>query len=94
MIDAFVFLLTRSFVNRMKSRLRRLKQPKYLIGAVFGLLYISWYFFQAILFGGRRGANQPVMDPSILGILGVLVQVVPPGTLPRAETKAKRCVRA
>ena len=76
MIDAFAFLLTRSFVNRMKSRLRRLKQPKYLIGAVFGLLYISWYFFQAILFGGRRGANQPVMDPSILGILGVLVLFV------------------
>ncbi len=76
MIDAFAFLITRSFVNRMKSRLRRLKQPKYMIGAVFGLLYVSWYFFQAIFFGSRRGANQAVMDQSILLILGVLVLFV------------------
>ena len=76
MIDAFAFLITRSFVNRMKLRLRRLKQPKYLIGAVFGLLYVSWYFFQAIFFGGRRGANHAVLDQSVLPVIGVLVLFV------------------
>ena len=58
MIDAFAFLITRSFVNRMKLRLRRLKQPKYLIGAVFGLLYVSWYFLQ--IFFVRGNAERPV----------------------------------
>jgi len=72
MIDAFVFLLTRSFVNRTKSRLRRLKQPKYLIGAVFGLLYVSWYFLQIFFFRGKRGAANPfTMDDSILPVIGV-----------------------
>lgn len=74
MIDAFVFLLTRSFVNRTKSRLRRLKQPKYLIGAVFGLLYVSWYFLQIFFFHGQRGAANPyTMDDSILPVIGLAV---------------------
>lgn len=74
MIDAFTFLITRSFVNRTKSRLQRLKQPKYLIGAVFGLLYVSWYFLQIFFFGGKRGAANPfTMDDSILPVIGVAV---------------------
>ena len=74
MIDAFAFLITRSFVNRMKSRFQRLKQPKYLIGAVFGLLYVSFYFFQIFFFRGRRGAGTPfTMDDSILPLIGLLL---------------------
>lgn len=73
MIDAFVFLITRSFVNRTKSRLQRLKQPKYLIGAIFGLLYVSWYFLQIFFFRGKGGAANPYnMDDYILPVIGVL----------------------
>jgi ABC-2 type transport system permease protein len=74
MIDAFVFLISRSFMNRMKSRFQRLKQPKYLIGAIFGVLYLSWYFIQIVFFGGKRGGpSQFAVDDSILPVLGVVV---------------------
>jgi ABC-2 type transport system permease protein len=72
MIDAFVFLITRSFKNRMKARLQRLKQPKYLIGAVLGVVYLSSYFIQFIFYRGKRGASQFTVDDSILPVLGVI----------------------
>jgi ABC-2 type transport system permease protein len=52
-ITSFVFLLSRSFANRTKARLKRLKQPKYLIGGIFGLLYLYGYFFQFLFSRGR-----------------------------------------
>ena len=36
MIRAFLYLTTRSAANLVRSRLGRLRQPRYLIGAVFG----------------------------------------------------------
>jgi ABC-2 type transport system permease protein len=57
MFDAFVFLLSRSFVNRMRARLKRLKQPKYLVGGIFGLLYLYGYFFQFLFARGRPAGN-------------------------------------
>jgi ABC-2 type transport system permease protein len=44
MIGALFFLVWNSWVNSWKLRIRRLKQPKYLIGAIFGLLYIFYLF--------------------------------------------------
>ena len=58
MIQAFVFLLSRSFVNRTKARLKRLKQPKYLVGALFGLLYLYGYFFRFLNFGNIESFSQ------------------------------------
>jgi hypothetical protein len=57
MIGAFLFLLSRSFANRTRARIKRLKQPKYLIGAIFGLLYLYGYFFQFLFARGRPGNN-------------------------------------
>jgi ABC-2 type transport system permease protein len=44
MIGALFFLIWNSWLNRLKMRVRRLKQPKYLIGAIFGGLYFLYVF--------------------------------------------------
>ena len=56
MISALLFLQYQSVKNRTLLRLRRLKQPKYLVGGIVGALYFYFYFFR-YLFGlpGRRG---------------------------------------
>jgi ABC-2 type transport system permease protein len=41
-IGAFWFVTVRSFKNRVVSRLRRLREPRYLIGFIAGLAYI-WF---------------------------------------------------
>ena len=73
MIPAFLFLLSRSFVNRTKARVRRLKQPKYLIGAIFGLVYLWGYLFQFLF--GRRGSGSSMLAGagSIIENLGAVI---------------------
>ncbi len=39
--------------NRLLTRVRRLRQPKYLFGAIVGGLYFYWYIFRALGRGGR-----------------------------------------
>jgi hypothetical protein len=39
--------------NRLLTRVRRLRQPKYLFGAIVGGLYFYWYIFHALGSGGR-----------------------------------------
>lgn len=51
-IGALGYLWVRSARNRIASRLRRLRQPKYLIGGIVGLLYL-WGFVFRNLIGGR-----------------------------------------
>jgi ABC-2 type transport system permease protein len=43
---AFFELALRSFRNRIVSRVRRLRDPRYLVGAIFGLTYFGWIFFR------------------------------------------------
>lgn len=47
-VDAFVFLFTRSLANRVVQRLRRLRQPRYLLGALAGLAYFYFFVFHRI----------------------------------------------
>ncbi|MBS0458389.1 MAG: hypothetical protein JSS44_13800 [Proteobacteria bacterium] len=44
-VGAFAFLLTRSLANRVMQRLRRLRQPKYLIGSLVAIAYFYFVFF-------------------------------------------------
>ena len=37
-----------SWRNRLLTRIRRLRQPKYLFGAIVGGLYFYWYIFRAM----------------------------------------------
>ena len=50
MISALFYLQFHSVKNRLLMRFKRLKQPKYLFGAIVGGLYFYWYFFR-VLFG-------------------------------------------
>lgn len=48
MIAALAYLQFHSTKNRLLFRLRRLKKPKYLIGAIAGGLYFYFYFFRCL----------------------------------------------
>lgn len=52
MTGALRYLLFWSFANAVRSRLARLRQPKYLIAAVLGGAYFYFYFYK-FLFGGK-----------------------------------------
>ena len=45
MIGALIYLQAQSIKNRLRVRLRRLKKPKYLTGAVVGAAYFYFFFF-------------------------------------------------
>lgn len=45
----FAFLLRRSLVNRVKVRLRRLREPRYAIGLILGLAYMGMVVVRPIL---------------------------------------------
>src|SRR2546428_13952313 len=55
MVGALAYLQVQSIKNRLRVRLRRLKKPKYLAGAVVGAAYFYFFFFRNLL-AGRRGA--------------------------------------
>jgi ABC-2 type transport system permease protein len=60
MVGALWYLRVHSIVGRIKSRLRRLKQPKYLAGAAVGALYIYFMFLRRAhppQFGGGPGSS-------------------------------------
>lgn len=84
---ALIYLFTRSFWNSIVVRVKRLRQPKYLIGALIGGAYFYFYFYRFLLrgdFQGRPprpdGANLPFAlgeDVRInLAALGLFVAVV------------------
>jgi hypothetical protein len=46
MLGALLYLRVTSFANWLKSRLQRLRQPKYLLGAAVGVGYFYFFFFR------------------------------------------------
>jgi hypothetical protein len=85
-----LYLTLRSTQNRLRVRLRRLREPRYLIGLLLGLAYFSF-----LLWGrGRRGGASAVTataggNPIELGATAVLFVVaalawVWPGSRPPA----------
>jgi hypothetical protein len=54
-LQAFAFYIYHSWKNSLTTRFRRLRQPKYLIGAIVGVLYFYFVIF-ARARGGFRGA--------------------------------------
>jgi hypothetical protein len=61
MTGAFVYLIVCSFRNRVRSRLKRLRQPRYLAGLVVGLLYLYIVFLRPA--GRPRPDGAPAMVP-------------------------------
>jgi ABC-2 type transport system permease protein len=54
-ISALLYLQYYSFRNRTVMRIKRLKQPKYLVGGIVGGLYFYWYFFRTLFGSPVRG---------------------------------------
>ncbi|MGO8929438.1 MAG: putative ABC exporter domain-containing protein [Limisphaerales bacterium] len=57
MISALLYLQYHSIKNHTVMRIKRLKQPKYLLGAVVGGLYFYWYLFRTNFGTPRRGQS-------------------------------------
>ncbi len=85
MISALFYLQFHSVKNRLVMRFKRLKQPKYLVGAIVGGLYFYFYFFR-FLFArsaqpGVWNAARPMTgalpaDPILYQTLGALILFV------------------
>ena len=64
MLSALLYLRFMSLKNWLRARLLRLKQPKYLIGAIVGAAYFWFFFFRPATghVGNRRPAMQQASD--------------------------------
>jgi hypothetical protein len=62
MFGALLYLQFHTVKNRLLFRLRRLRQPKYLFGAIMGGMYFYFYFFRWA-FGMRRGGAVALVTP-------------------------------
>jgi ABC-2 type transport system permease protein len=69
MLSALLYLQFTSLKNLLRSRLKRLRQPKYLFGALVGVAYF-WFFFFGPLNHAREHATLPPLpgfDPTGIG---------------------------
>ncbi|MFN7142088.1 MAG: putative ABC exporter domain-containing protein, partial [Limisphaerales bacterium] len=65
MIQALAYLQLHTWKNHLLVRLRRLRQPKYLLGAIVGILYFYAYFFRHF-FGQRPARAEAFFSPEQL----------------------------
>ena len=61
MIGALLYLRINSLRNLVAYRLRRLRQPKYLLGAVVAAAYIYYFFLRRLSLAGAPQVSAPVM---------------------------------
>ena len=64
--SALFYLWSRTLMNLVLSRLRRLKQPKYLFGAVLALAYLYFLFIYPTLVMERTDAERAAAVPEEL----------------------------
>ncbi len=83
-----------SWWNRLQTRVRRLRQPKYLVGAIVGGLYFYFYLFRGLA-GGRHHVPSPTgmplpadMNdlPQTLAAAGFMVVLLLAWILPHSRT--------
>lgn len=69
MLSASLYIIVCSARNRIRVRLRRLREPRYLIGAIVGAAYIYFSFFYRFRASrssvARRSARPPRLPPSM-----------------------------
>ena len=88
-MNALGYLVTRSFVNGITFRLRRLGQPKYLLGAILGAAYFYFYFGK-ILGGshsplGSRSAAGSAFGPDVAAAILFIATVMLSWILPASR---------
>jgi hypothetical protein len=93
MISALFYLQFHSIKNRLAMRFKRLKQPKYLFGAIVGGLYFYFYFFRYVfgIRGGRRALASAATPENLvffesLGALIFLTVILIAWFLPNQRT--------
>jgi len=72
-IDAALYLAGRSLVNGLRRRLRRLRQPKYMIGFAVGLLYYYAFFLRP---RGQSSQALPGAAAEVVAMLGLAVLII------------------
>jgi len=91
---ALLYLRATTFIGQVGSRLRRLKKPKYLFGAVVGAAYVYFFFIQRGTAARRRssepfGAEGLPIPPDMMslilgaGALGLLIAALVSWVIPR-----------
>ena len=77
-VRALFYLQYHSIMNRLVMRVKRLKKPKYLVSAIFGALYVYFYFFRYLFGFGRtqRGFELSPQDLALYQSLGALALLV------------------
>jgi putative ABC exporter len=80
MISALFYLQYHSIRNRLVMRLKRLRQPKYLVGGIVGGLYFYFYFFRYLFsMRAKQGPLAAASSPQDLAFyegLGALILLV------------------
>src|SRR6266566_9266090 len=80
MLSALLYLQFHSVKNRLSVRLKRLKQPKYLLGGIVGGLYFYFYFFRHLfrVHGSRAVATgaTSAQDLALYESLGALILLI------------------
>lgn len=69
MITASLYILVRSTRNRIAVRLRRLREPRYLFGAVIGVAYLYFAIFGPRRAAARRGRRGGAIPPGAAVLL-------------------------
>src|SRR2546427_1807257 len=70
MISASLYIIVCSAKNRIRRRLQRLREPRYLVGAIVGVAYMYFSFFarmrgaRASIASGRRRSGRPPELPA------------------------------
>src|SRR4051794_11935530 len=75
MIRASLYILGCSLKNRLRMRVRRLREPRYLLGAVAGAAYLYFSVFMRI-FGTRRARQRGRGVPQFPAVVPPFVPMV------------------
>jgi len=81
-LGAFLYLTGCSIKNRVRVRLRRLRQPRYLIGSIVGVLYFYYFVFGGMRRRSGRGGSGPgAMLRSLIERFGHRIELLGAGVL-------------
>lgn len=83
MIGTFALVTWQSFINRIVARLKRLRNPRYLLGAIAGAAYFYFVVFRRAGHGranasakfAQLGLNSAFLDIAAAAILGLAILV-------------------
>ena len=102
MTSAFLYLTWCTIRNRMRVRLRRLREPRYLVGTVVGALYFYFFLFRQPQSPRREGGSPGIIalldrfrgvaelaGSLVLFAVALLAWVVPRGATPLAFTPSE-----